>query len=247
MPPGKRKGPSSSSSKRGRSELDKLAAASDSDNEDGLLQLHDGTAAADSDELGGFDEEAVYGLDDDDSDEDKDEGESEDDEEDDEDVLEEALLRGGKQAQRECLGVWSRCCRRYESDCSRTWLHRMVLLLSLCCHASDCKPLLRLACTVAAFTHSPSPTPRHPFHPPDTTITSINTVAKQAQYLQQKLKLQQREDESDEDEEGGDDDEQQQQRGEQTLGDKLWGANKRAYYQTEDAEVCGCVCVEGGL
>jgi U3 small nucleolar RNA-associated protein 3 len=52
-------------------------------------------------------------------------------------------------------------------------------------------------------------------------------VAKQARYLEQKLKIQRGE--ADEDEEQ--DDEQQQQQG---LGDKLWGANKRAYYQEEE-------------
>jgi hypothetical protein len=57
-------------------------------------------------------------------------------------------------------------------------------------------------------------------------------VAKQAQYLQQKLKLQQHEDDEDDDEQ-----QQQQQEGAAGLGDKLWGANKRAYYQTGDAEV----------
>lgn len=48
----------------------------------------------------GLDEEAVYGLDDSDSDE----GESSDEGEegDSEDALEEALLRGGRHAQREC-------------------------------------------------------------------------------------------------------------------------------------------------
>lgn len=151
---------------KGRSDLVKLAM-SDSDNEleidDGLLKMHDGTAAADrcagssisgssgsssflawtasrKHDIGaqlvledvacsergrgfgssaalqlaaphccclrshsddGLDEEAVYGLDDSDSDE----GESSDDEEeegDSEDALEEALLRGGRHAQREC-------------------------------------------------------------------------------------------------------------------------------------------------
>jgi protein subunit release factor B len=53
-------------------------------------------------------------------------------------------------------------------------------------------------------------------------------VAKQAQYLKQKLKLQQHEDEEDEEE---------QQEQEPASGDKLWGANKRAYYQNEDVEV----------
>jgi hypothetical protein len=43
----------------------------------------------------GLDEEAVYGLDDSDEDEDEDESEAEDSE----DALEEALLKGGKQAQ----------------------------------------------------------------------------------------------------------------------------------------------------
>jgi hypothetical protein len=60
-------------------------------------------------------------------------------------------------------------------------------------------------------------------------------VAQQARYLEQKLKLQQGEDDTDGDEE--DDDDQRQQQGQ--LRDKLWGANKRAYYQTEDAAEVG--------
>ncbi|WIA21610.1 hypothetical protein OEZ85_000794 [Tetradesmus obliquus] len=54
-------------------------------------------------------------------------------------------------------------------------------------------------------------------------------LAKQARYLEQKLKIQRGEaDEDDEEQE-----EQQQQPG---LRDKLWGANKRAYYQEEEQE-----------
>jgi hypothetical protein len=85
-----------SSKAKGRTDLDKLAM-SDSDNDlemdDGLLKVHDGVAAGSDD---GLDEEAVYGLDDSDLDED----ESEDEDNDSEDALEEALMRGGKQAQR---------------------------------------------------------------------------------------------------------------------------------------------------
>jgi hypothetical protein len=95
---------------QGRTDLDKLAM-SDSDNDleidDGLLKVHDGAAAGSDD---GLDEEAVYGLDDSDLDED----ESEEEEDDSEDALEEALLRGGKQAQRKweccCSCCWCCCC-----------------------------------------------------------------------------------------------------------------------------------------
>jgi U3 small nucleolar RNA-associated protein 3 len=52
-------------------------------------------------------------------------------------------------------------------------------------------------------------------------------VAKQARYLEQKLKIQRGEADEDDEEQ----DEQQQQPG---LRDKLWGANKRAYYQEEE-------------
>eukprot|EP00879_Flechtneria_rotunda_P011823 GHRR01012350.1.p1 GENE.GHRR01012350.1~~GHRR01012350.1.p1 ORF type:complete len:590 (+),score=268.47 GHRR01012350.1:166-1935(+) len=57
-------------------------------------------------------------------------------------------------------------------------------------------------------------------------------LAKQARYLEQKLKLQQGELDDDDD----DDDEQQEGDEQQELRDKLWGANKQAYYQTDDAE-----------
>lgn len=54
-------------------------------------------------------------------------------------------------------------------------------------------------------------------------------MAKQARFLEQKLKLQRGEDESEEeDEEEG-----------PGLKDKLWGANKRAYYQTEEGGEVG--------
>lgn len=62
---------------------------------------------------------------------------------------------------------------------------------------------------------------------------SVHVVAKQARYLEQKLKLQQREDDVDEDV----DDEGQQPGDAADVKDKLWGANKRAYYQTQDEEV----------
>lgn len=83
---------------KGRSHLDEVAKE-DSDQEveieDGMLQIHDGdgAAAGSEDDLA---DAAVYALDDSDS-----EGEDEEDGEDSDDVLEEALLRGGKQAQRE--------------------------------------------------------------------------------------------------------------------------------------------------
>ena len=59
------------------------------------------------------------------------------------------------------------------------------------------------------------------FHPPP--------VAKQAQFLKQRLRLQEGEDE--------DEGEEQQQQAGAAVRDKLWGASKRAYYQTGDAEV----------
>lgn len=58
-------------------------------------------------------------------------------------------------------------------------------------------------------------------------VTDCFTVAKQARYLEQKLQLQRGEDDSDRADD--DDDEEQAE-----LRDKLWGANKRAYYQTEE-------------
>lgn len=65
-------------------------------------------------------------------------------------------------------------------------------------------------------------------------------MAKQARYLEQKLKLQQGEDDLDEEEEGEEEDQRRQQA---QLRDRLWGANKRAYYQTEDAAEVGCSTV----
>lgn len=53
-------------------------------------------------------------------------------------------------------------------------------------------------------------------------------VAEQAKYLERKLKLQQHED--------ADDDEHQQDEGEEEGGKKLWGANKRAYYNADTAD-----------
>jgi len=82
---------------KGRSKLDDLdLSGSDDDIEidDGLLKMPEDRAAGSDD---GLDEEAVYGLDDS---EDEDE-ESDEDEDDSEEALEEAILRGGKQAQRE--------------------------------------------------------------------------------------------------------------------------------------------------
>ena len=54
------------------------------------------------------------------------------------------------------------------------------------------------------------------------------TVAKQAKALGQKLKLQRGEDDDMEDNDRG--------RGED-VDERLWGANKRAYYATDTAEV----------
>jgi U3 small nucleolar RNA-associated protein 3 len=56
----------------------------------------------------------------------------------------------------------------------------------------------------------------------------LHAVAQQARFLEQKLKLQQGEEDG---EKEGAEDEGQQQRGE-----RLWGANKRAYYQVDEAE-----------
>lgn len=56
------------------------------------------------------------------------------------------------------------------------------------------------------------------------SIFCTRAVAKQARYLEQKLKLQRGEDESDE----------EQDEEAPSVKDKLWGANKRAYYQTEE-------------
>ena len=61
-------------------------------------------------------------------------------------------------------------------------------------------------------------------------------MAKQARYLQQKLQLQRGEDDSDE----GDDVEEGP-----ALKEKLWGANKRAYYQTEEGGEVGVVALGG--
>lgn len=69
-------------------------------------------------------------------------------------------------------------------------------------------------------------------------------MAKQAKYLEERLKLQQGEDE---DEKPSDDEE-----GRDELRERLWGASKRAYYGGDDAEVrvragvsCLCVCLVG--
>ncbi len=67
-------------------------------------------------------------------------------------------------------------------------------------------------------------------------VSHVAAVAKQAKYLEQRLQLQ-----AGEDEEGGGADEQEE-------GGRLWGANKRAYYDADTAEVGErCCCSEGLL
>eukprot|EP00775_Hariotina_reticulata_P005267 gene5267-5502_t len=66
---------------------------------------------------------------------------------------------------------------------------------------------------------------------PGAAMESDDDFDEQARYLEQKLKLQQGEDDLDDVEE----EEDGQRRQQAQLRDRLWGANKRAYYQTEDA------------
>ncbi len=73
------------------------------------------------------------------------------------------------------------------------------------------------------------------------TALWTSAVARQARFLETKLKLQRGEDDSDggsQDDDDHDDAEAAAVRG--GLQDKLWGRSKGAYYQSGEKEVCAC-------